>query len=392
MSKTYSRRQFLLRVAGFAAAGLYLANQPVIAAGPEEPYNGQALCLPDAFPSTTSGCVAAGPSATLAQMAKSGVPYPPRPLPAVHPSKELTNSPVTVAKINLPSDQPANIYSSAEAAAAGGSPARSIAPGKGLRYVSYVNVQKIEGKPYVQLKTGEWMRASPAGYSYFQGLLFSRTPSNSFGWMVDHARARSAPGYANPEVGDLFMRESPMQIYSVQAANGVDWYQVGQDAWMERRYIRQVRINTTPPQGVEGSRWIEVNLYDQVVSVYDNNQLVFATMVATGGEPFYTRPGLFKIYQKKELETMQGAFEGDRSDFYYLEDVPWTMYFDEARALHGAYWRAWFGYPGTHGCVNFSIGDAAWLFQWANEGDPVYVWDPSGETPTDPKLYGAGGA
>jgi lipoprotein-anchoring transpeptidase ErfK/SrfK len=126
--------------------------------------------------------------------------------------------------------------------------------------------------------------------------------------------------------------------------------------------------------------------------VYENRQLVFATLVASGGEPFYTRPGLFKIYKKKPLETMSGAFEAGKTDYYYLEDVPWTMYFDQARALHGAYWRPWFGVAGTHGCVNLSLGDANWLFQWANEGDPVYVWDPSGQTPVDPSLYGEGGA
>lgn len=392
MANPISRRKFFLRAAQAAAAGLVALTVPVQAAGPDEPYNGQALCLPDAYPSTASGCLPAGPSASLAEMAKSGLTFPPRPLPASKPPRDLTNSPVTVAKINVPSSEQANIYASLDAAVNGGSASRTIAAGKGLRYISYINMQKVNGKPFVQLKSGEWMRASPAGYSYFQGLVFSRTPSNSFGWMVDHARARSAPGYANPEVGDLYMRETPMQIYAVQPANGVDWYQVGPDAWVERRYIRQVRINTTPPQGVKGSRWIEINLYDQVASVYDNTQLVFATMVATGGEPLYTRPGLFQVYVKKPLETMQGATASDRSDYYYLEDVPWTMYFDEARALHGAYWRALFGYPGTHGCVNFSIGDAAWLYQWANQGEWVYVWDPSGQTPTDPKQYGAGGA
>jgi len=362
------------------------------AQAPSESYTGEALCLPDAFLAPTTNCLAAGPSETLTELAKIGMSYPPKPLPASRPPAELTQNPVTVARINLPATEQAGVYSSLEAAVEGTNPSRRIAAGNGLRYVSYIGMQKVNGKAYVQLKTGEWMRASPAGYSYFQGLLFSRTPSNSFGWIVDHAKARSAPGYNNPEVGETIMRETPVQIYQVQAANGVDWYQIGPQAWMERRYIRQVRINTTPPQGVEGGRWIEVNLYDQTVAVYDNRQLVFATMVATGGEPFYTRPGLFQIYKKKPLETMQGAFEGDRSDFYYLEDVPWTMYFDQARALHGAYWRAWYGYAGTHGCVNFSIGDAAWLYEWAQEGDPVYVWDPSGETPTDPSLYGEGGA
>ena len=103
-------------------------------------------------------------------------------------------------------------------------------------------------------------------------------------------------------------------------------------------------------------------------------------------------PGLFQIYKKVEAETMRGSTEADRSDFYYLEDVPWTMYFDQARALHGTFWHNRFGWPQSRGCVNLSPGDANWLFQWAKEGDWVYVWDPTGRTPTDPSFYGAGGA
>ena len=89
---------------------------------------------------------------------------------------------------------------------------------------------------------------------------------------------------------------------------------------------------------------------------------------------------------------MSGAFEADRSDFYILEDVPWTMYYDKARALHGAYWRTAFGFPQSHGCINLSPIDAHWLINWANEGEWVYVWDPSGVTPTDPDYYCDGGA
>ncbi|GAP07796.1 uncharacterized protein conserved in bacteria [Anaerolinea thermolimosa] len=374
-----------------AVMGWFTAVVPVHAQS-AEPYTGAPLCLPEAYPLQVNGCLPYGPAAQLNEWAKVGLTYPPRPLPAVHPSAELTHSPVFIAKINLPADQPAPLYATLEDAVSGNNPVRFIAPGKGLRYVSYINVERVNDKPYVQLKTGEWMRASPAAYSSFQGLLFSRNPATSFGWLVDHTRARSAPGYASPEVGDLLYRETPVPIYQKVVKDGVEWFQIGFDQWIERRYIRQVTVNPTPPEGVDNNRWIEVNLYEQTLAVYENGQLLFATMVATGGEPFYTRPGLFKIYQKKPLETMQGAFEADRSDFYYLEDVPWTMYFDQARALHGAYWRAWYGFAGTHGCVNLSIGDAAWLYQWAREGDWVYVWDPSGQTPTDPALYTAGGA
>jgi lipoprotein-anchoring transpeptidase ErfK/SrfK len=84
---------------------------------------------------------------------------------------------------------------------------------------------------------------------------------------------------------------------------------------------------------------------------------------------------------------MSGAFEADRSDFYSLEDVPWIMYYDDARALHGAYWHNNFGYQQSHGCVNLAPADAQWLFEWVEEGTWVYVWDPSGETPTDDESY-----
>jgi hypothetical protein len=359
------------------------------AAEPPESYAGEAVCLPDVFLQGAENCLPAGPSATLTDLARQGQLA--KPLPVRRPPAELTLSPVMVAKINLAEYEPAPVYGTLADAVAQSNPARQIAAGE-FRYVSIINIEKVEDKAYVQLRSGEWMRASPAATSVFQGAIFTRTPANDFGWIVDAGLPRTAPGYANPETGVTLYRETMVQIYEVASADGVDWYRIGPDSWMERRYIRQVRINRTPPEGVTGSRWIEVNLYDQTLAVYDGGELVFATLVATGAEPYYTRPGVFQIFQKKPLETMQGAFEADRSDFYYLEDVPWTMYFDEARALHGAYWRALYGYEGTHGCVNLSIGDSAWLFQWANEGDWVYVWDPSGQTPTDPAFYGAGGA
>lgn len=378
----------------FTALALFGASEvtPVQAESDPLVETGQSLCLPGVYLAAPADCLALGPSSRLTDLGSRGLTFPPRPLPAKSPDQALNIVDIYIAKINLDAADPAPMYGSFEDAIAGSNPTRYLAAGP-TRYVSFINLQRDgNNKAYVQLKSGEWMRASPAQYPGFQGLLFTKTPANSFGWIVDEARARKAPGYASPEVGPALYRETKVQIYDVQPADGVDWYLIAPGRWVERRYIRQVRINTTPPEGVTSGRWIDVNLYDQTIAVYENNQLVFASLVATGGDPFFTQPGLFQIYKKKPLETMSGSFEADRSDFYYLEDVPWTMYFDQARALHGAYWRAFFGYQGTHGCVNLSIGDSHWLFDWAVEGDYVHVWDPSGQTPTDPEYYGAGGA
>ncbi len=90
------------------------------------------------------------------------------------------------------------------------------------------------------------------------------------------------------------------------------------------------------------------------------------------------------------VECIQPGTPVEQWPTYYIEDVPWTMYFDGPRALHGAFWRTRFGYPQSHGCVNLSVGDAHWLFNWANVGDWVWVHDPTGQTPTDPSLYQGG--
>jgi lipoprotein-anchoring transpeptidase ErfK/SrfK len=53
------------------------------------------------------------------------------------------------------------------------------------------------------------------------------------------------------------------------------------------------------------------------------------------------------------------------AEAYSIEDVPWTMYFHESYALHGAFWHNLFGRERSHGCVNLSPADARWLFFWA---------------------------
>ena len=56
---------------------------------------------------------------------------------------------------------------------------------------------------------------------------------------------------------------------------------------------------------------------------------------------------------------------------YYLRDVPYVMYFYRGYGLHGAYWHNNFGTPMSHGCVNLSVDDARWLYEWASVGTKV---------------------
>jgi hypothetical protein len=375
-------KKFFLLIVCLSLLFEFTAHSASLAQG-VEPDSGEVVCVPDVYLITPDDCLPTGPSTFLTDMAKLGLTFPPRLLPSYKPDPELTKLPYRY--FHLDKD-----YVPILGEPGGSESGQSYLPG--FVYVSYVDRVDTGHGIYYMLPAGGWIPGKGARvgeYSAFQGLQFKSTPNNSFAWPLpfytDSVPVRSAPGYNTPLTDKiLYPYVDIVQVYDTQTADGVDWNLIGPNQWVEARILAEVIPNTSPPDGVINGRWIDVNLAEQTLAVYDNYQLVFATVIASGLEPFYTRPGVFQIYQKKETETMRNS---DPTDFYYLDNVPWTMYFDKARALHGAYWRTRFGYPQSHGCVNLSVGDSHWLFNWAVEGDWVYVHDPSGLTPTDPALY-----
>lgn len=361
------------------------------------PLQEEPLCLPGPY-QIVEDCLPYGSWGYLNYLASMGLTLPLKPLPAAAPSPDLKTLPFYYARVNTPN---APVFASLEAAVAGQPVNHTMEPG--LVYVTYVDVAEVGGKNYYMIDFGQWMRRGDItpnqAYSKFSGLEFQQTPSHPFGWVIEFVgsqvapfQARQAPGVNAALADQFYSAYQVVQVYEIREADGLRWYMVGPDLWLESRQARIVIPESTPPEGVDNGRWIEVNLEQQTIAVYQDSQLVFGSLIATGLPGVWTRPGLFQVYEKHESTLMRGVFTADRSDYYFLEDVPWTMYFDDARALHGAYWRARFGFEQSHGCVNLSVADSHWLFNWAAVGDWVYVHDPSGRTPTDDSQYGEGGA
>lgn len=366
---------------------LFTASHPVGAqeiTPAEEPFSGAMVCPPDIYLIEPSDCLPLGPSAYLTSLAQLGLTLPERPLPAYKPNPELTKIPYRY--FHMADDLPPKFYSTLPDAQTNSDNALTYAPG--FVYISYQNTDPTGH--FFLTQSGYWIRGDGyriQEYSTFQGMLFKTTPRTAFGWAFEQIPVKSAPGYSEADSGQKLLPWTVVQVYHTQIVNDTAWNMIGPDKWVEGRKVAVVTPNTIPPEGVATGRWMDVNLEEQTLAVYENSELVFATMIATGVQPFWTRPGIFQISEKKETETMRNS---DPADFYFLENVPFTMYFDGARALHAAYWRTRFGYPQSHGCVNLSVGDARWVFDWANVGDWVLVHDPSGKTPTDPAHYTGG--
>lgn len=335
-------------------------------------------------------CPQYGPGARLLDLARLGL-YPPKPLPTASIDPVLEYVPFDYLKAG---SDGTTLYSSVNDALEGGGGTSSMHGG----FVYFRYLDRIEGG-------GSTVYSTPAGYvrgsqvSRVQlpsspGLQFSRTPERPFAWIIAGGSCTSnAPG-KDPDFrnGRCFTRHSVVQIYDKQRVDELDWYMIGQDQWIEQRLLAVVDPDPAPPPGVDANQWISVNLYEQTLAAYQDGNLVFATVISSGRSGFWTQPGLFEVWAKLDVDNMTGGVPGADGNFYFLEDVPWVLYFDQSRALHGTYWHAKFGTPTSRGCVNLAPVDANWIFHFAEVGTWVYTFDPSGNTPTDPALYGPGGA
>jgi hypothetical protein len=373
------RLQFLLVFILIATVFQTAPPATVQAAEPErkEYFQGLPLCLPDAYLQEPDGCLALGPSSALTDYARIGLIIPAQPMPV----KALPAGLGTVGfQYLLLTDQSVPVYGSLDEAEAK-SARRTLLAGK--KYLAYRQRVENSSGVFYQFQTGEWIRgesvSSRVGYSAeSRGVLVTGIPRANFGWTIDPIETLTAPGTAGKPTGHKVPIYTLVYAYETRKVDGYDWVMVGPNEWAEDRIIAKVIYNPTPPEGVTNGRWAEINITEQTVSIYDNNHLVFAALAATGIGSLATRAGLFHVTKKVAAEHMTGATAADRSDFYYLESVPWTVYFDEARAIHGIYWRTNFGRPASHGCVNLTIADARWFYDWIQEGDTVYAW---GETP-----------
>ncbi|MBK7919418.1 MAG: L,D-transpeptidase [Chloroflexi bacterium] len=93
-------------------------------------------------------------------------------------------------------------------------------------------------------------------------------------------------------------------------------------------------------------------------------------LISSGVANFPTVTGMFRIYLRYESQTMNGYLLGYD---YYLENVPYVMYFYQDYALHGAYWHETSAIPHEPRLCQSDEPDAAWLYEWTTYGTVVNV-------------------
>jgi hypothetical protein len=265
------------------------------------------------------------------------------------------------------------VYADPLHALVGIAPTRFLEPG-------YVWVTLAEAQPFQSadqlwytINAGEYVQADHLQFfqpSTFHGLLIST--DRTFAFVVFDTWTAPAPGVLPGADSVLFKRYSTVLIHETQAITERFWYRVGPNQWVEQGMLGLIQPKPRPEGVGPNDKWIEIDLYEQTLAAYQGDQLVYATLVSSGLPWWQTEQGLFQIWVKIKQRKMSGR--DGFPDYYFLEDVPWTMYFNGSFALHGAYWHDRFGIKHSHGCVNLSLADAKWLYDWTTPtGDTGYI-------------------
>jgi len=181
-----------------------------------------------------------------------------------------------------------------------------------------------------------------------------------------------------------------------EGPDGEPWYRLSDELLRVDYHVPATHVRLIPDEELAplstavdpGKKFVQVNLIDQTLTAYENNEVVLHTKVSTGlpnlgrviGIPTDTPRGNFNIDPKVPSKHMGNGQLTAEIGAYELPGVPWTCFFEHMTgiAFHGTYWHDNFGARMSHGCVNMRVEDAKWLYRWSTPVAEPSDWTRKG--------------
>ena len=284
----------------------------------------------------------------------------------------------------LTTDGKVPVYATPEDAAAGANPVREL---NGNEWVTVAGTTEINGKALAQIKANEWVTADKLRIlrpSHFKGQTFDQAPSRPVAWVISGFQPTLEPdGDPNPNA-PTYERYTVVNIYEKALVGETLWYRIGDGQWCRQERLAVVAARRAPSQVSQNDRlhgkWISVNLFEQTIAAYEGERLVYASLISSGLPQWETVQGVYQIQSKNKSQPMYNAAGDPALGDYYVDSVPYNMFFFQDYALHGAYWHDGFGYRHSRGCVNLSLNDAVWFFNWSTPSASAYGYAQADDT------------
>lgn len=145
----------------------------------------------------------------------------------------------------------------------------------------------------------------------------------------------------------------------------------------------QADLNLMQHYGFTNEKVLVVSLSEQTMRVYDNGKLVNAFRVVTGQPDLPSPAGNWWVEGKQHPTVFKSSEPKNSPDWYPDTKINYAMqYHSNGYFIHDAWWRTAFGpgqnYPhqdpdgdpfagqGSHGCVNMSTSDSAWVYNFVS--------------------------
>lgn len=345
-----------------AAPTAYMPDVPR-AQAPSAPY----LCVPTLLWRRPELCPTRGPGTTAYRVASIRLPDPLPTLPMMelpHSDDEEDLLPHTYAHVIT---TPLNIYRHPMEAAMGLPPVRTMLSGDW--WVSVDGMVEYEGQPWYQINEDEFIPGNTLAFaspSHFQGVYLTEQPQYPFAWVNRWVQPSTLPqGPLNEAV--TLSRYQLVTLFAEERRGDEIWYLIGPDQWLEQSFVSRVDVDPPPQEVAPGEKWIEVDIFEQTIAAYEGERMVYATLISSGRSSTATPPGIYRLWAKiREGKMSNPDVEDGSPAYYYIEDVPWTLYFHEGYSIHAAFWHDAFGFTRSHGCVNLAPRDAHWFFDWSD--------------------------
>ncbi|MDY6846502.1 MAG: L,D-transpeptidase [Chloroflexota bacterium] len=176
----------------------------------------------------------------------------------------------------------------------------------------------------------------------------------------------------------------------VTGPDGKPWYELEDELSRLRFAVPAEQMRIVPDSEFEPispdvppeEKSIDISIFDQQLTAYEGNDVVFQTKISSGVlTPAKRTPvGDFRIGVKMPSKHMGNGQVTSDIMAYELVGVPWNCFFEleNGIASHGAYWHDSFGTPMSSGCINMRIHEASWLFRWTNPVCEPNVWTANG--------------
>lgn len=181
-----------------------------------------------------------------------------------------------------------------------------------------------------------------------------------------------------------FIISSQAKLYKKSGGSYVPWKSIAKysvrpvvkhsDGWYSVKYapfafLKPSDITVAPkiPQLLSGVKedehWLHVDISEKIMYAMKGKNPVRIMLFAASRK---TMKGIHRIFLKRVYQNydLQNV-----SDGYFLEAVPYVLYYNKGFAIHAAYWHDNFPIHETHGCINLSMKDARWLFTFMS---PVF--------------------